>query len=330
MTSCARIVLTSGEPAGIGPDLCIALLQKQQQADIIVLVDPDLITQRAKQLGVSIQLELADLSKPASVAEQGILRYLPIPLAQPVETGVLNSKNSAYVLDLLQQALEGCLSGQFDAVVTAPVHKGVINQADVDFTGHTEFFADGAGVDKVVMMLATSELRVALATTHLPLKDVSEAITKTSLTQVMNIIMASMKEQFAIPAPRVAVCGLNPHAGEGGYLGREEIDVITPVIEKFQTTEAAISGPWPADTVFVKERLSEFDVVLAMYHDQGLPVLKHQGFGKAVNITLGLPFIRTSVDHGTALDLAGSGKASVTSLQSAIDMANTMVKSHSK
>jgi len=327
LSACPRIALTSGEPAGIGPDLCISLAQHQQACDIIVIVDPQLIIDRAETLGLLIKLELADLSQAASIPEQGTLRYLPVELAKPVKAGILNSANSNYVLNTLQLALDGCLDKTFDAVVTAPVHKAIINEAGVSFSGHTEFFADGAGIDQVVMMLATETLRVALATTHLPLVKVSEAITQDSLSRVINIIDNSMKMQFGLPAPRIAVCGLNPHAGEDGHLGREEIDVISPVIERLLAQGLKLSGPWPADTIFVKDKLADFDVILAMYHDQGLPVLKHQGFGKAVNVTLGLPFIRTSVDHGTALELAGSGKAKISSLQAAIDMALNMVES---
>jgi 4-hydroxythreonine-4-phosphate dehydrogenase len=244
-----------------------------------------------------------------------------------VLAGELNPANSRYVLDTLQTALEGSLKGDFDAIVTAPVHKGVINEAGHSFSGHTEFFADGAGVAKVVMMLATHTLRVALATTHLPLNAVSDAITRESLTEVIRITDQSLRQQFGIATPRIAVCGLNPHAGEGGYLGREEIDTIQPVIDRLSEQGIAVSGAWPADTIFNQDKLANYDVVLAMYHDQGLPVLKHHGFGKAVNVTLGLPFIRTSVDHGTALDLAGTGKASATSLQAAVDMALFMANS---
>lgn len=327
MIDCSRIALTVGEPAGIGPDLCVALTQVQQQAEIIAIVDPELIESRAQELGIQLSLELADLNQPASISPQGTLRYLPIKLVNKVKSGQLDKHNSHYVLNSLQLALDGCLDGRFDAVVTAPVHKGIINDAGITFTGHTEFFADGADVDKVVMMLATQELRVALATTHLPLKDVSGAITQKSLSTVIEIIINSMQDQFALSSPKIAVCGLNPHAGEGGHMGREEIDVITPVIEQFKQQGCQVTGPWPADTIFVKDYLNNYDVVLAMFHDQGLPVLKHQGFGQAVNITLGLPFIRTSVDHGTALDLAGSGKATSTSLQAAINMAEFMIKS---
>lgn len=321
MNPCHRIALTAGEPAGIGPDLCIQIAQCQQSSEIVVIADPELLSQRAKQLGLPIKLEPTDLSKPANVPSKGTLRYLPVELAVPVTAGELSSRNSTYVLNTLQLALDGCLEREFDAVVTAPVHKGIINDAGFTFSGHTEFFADGACVEQVVMMLATPALRVALATTHLPLKMVSQAITQESLTRVIEII------HHGLLSPRIAVCGLNPHAGEGGHLGTEEIDVIAPVIERLSMQGINLSGPWPADTIFVQSKLQDYDVVLAMYHDQGLPVLKHQGFGNAVNVTLGLPFIRTSVDHGTALDIAGTGKATISSLQAAIDMANTMIKS---
>jgi len=321
LNACHRIALTAGEPAGIGPDLCVQLAQQQQTCELVVIADPQLLQQRAEQLGLPIKLQLTDLSKPAHAPEKGTLCYLPITLAEPVTAGVLNSANSAYVLHTLQLALEGCLEQTFNAIVTAPVHKGIINDAGFAFSGHTEFFADGVGVEQVVMMLATPTLRVALATTHLPLKMVSQAITQASLTRVIEII------HHGLSSPRIAVCGLNPHAGEGGHLGTEEIEVISPVIERLLKQGIKLSGPWPADTIFVQEKLQDFDVVLAMYHDQGLPVLKHQGFGRAVNVTLGLPFIRTSVDHGTALDIAGTGKATISSLQAAIDMANTMIKS---
>lgn len=327
MSFCPRIILTSGEPAGIGPDLCILLAQQQQKCEIVVLVDPQLIRDRAKILDAHIVLEMTDLSLPANIPKKGVLRYLPIKLSEPVQAGVLNKSNANYVLEMLQFSLDACIKQQFNAVVTAPVHKGIINDAGIKFTGHTEFFSDGAEVRKVVMMLATKSLRVALATTHLPLMEVSKAITRASLYRVVNIINDAMKQQFGINKPRIAVCGLNPHAGEGGHMGREEIDVISPAIEGLSKEGICVSGPWPADTIFVKEKLNDYDVVLAMYHDQGLPVLKHQGFGMAVNITLGLPFIRTSVDHGTALDLAGTGKITITSLQSAVDMAIEMVGS---
>ena len=321
MNRCPRIVLTAGEPAGIGPDLCIQLAQQEQICDLVVIADPELLQQRAVELDLPIKLESADLTAKPTITPKGIIRYLSQQLASPVVAGRLEQENAAYVLATLQTALDGCLDKQFDALVTGPVHKGIINTAGYQFRGHTEFFAEGAGGEKVVMMLATESLRVALATTHIPLKEVSSAITQSSLKQVMMILHESLQTQFGIARPRIAVCGLNPHAGEDGHLGREEIDVIEPVIKELKQRGIAASGPWPADTIFVKDKLQDFDVVLAMYHDQGLPVLKHAGFSKAVNVTLGLPFIRTSVDHGTALDLAGTGKANIGSLQAALDMA---------
>jgi len=327
LSECSRIAITAGEPAGIGPDLCVLLAQKTLECEYIVIADPALLTQRAEQLNLPLKLELADLSQEPQITAHGTLKYLPVELSTTVEAGKLNKHNANYVLNSLQLALEGCLDQRFDAVVTGPVHKGIINEAGVAFSGHTEFFADGAGVDKVVMMLATPTLRVALATTHLPLNQVSEAITQDSLRKVIEITYQSLQQQFGIKNPHIAICGLNPHAGEGGYLGHEEIDVIDPVIEQLKQQGMILSGAWPADTVFVETNLQKFDAVLAMYHDQGLPVLKHQGFGKAVNITLGLPFIRTSVDHGTALDLAGTANVNLGSLQAAIEMADNMIKS---
>jgi len=329
LSSCARIALTAGEPAGIGPELCVQLAQYHHQCELVVIADPLLLSQRADALGLSVRFEQLDLKQAATASQAGVIRYLPVELVTASQAGILDSQNSTYVINTLQIALDGCLSGQFSAMVTAPVHKGIINDANIAFTGHTEFLADGAGVEQVVMMLATESLRVALATTHLPLSEVSAAISQQSLSQVITILNQSMQEQFGIKQPRIAVCGLNPHAGEGGHLGHEEIDVINPVIEQFKQQGLNVSGSWPADTVFVEDKLQDFDVVLAMYHDQGLPVLKHQGFGKAVNITLGLPFIRTSVDHGTALDLAGKGQAKLTSLQAAVEMAISMINSKS-
>ncbi len=330
MNNIPRIALTAGEPAGIGPDLCIQLAQQTLDCQLIVIADPHLLKQRAEQLGLSVNLKEFDTNSPRIKHEAGSLVYLPVYLEQDSMAGELNSQNSAYVVQTLQVALEGCLSNEFDAVVTGPVHKGIINDAGIAFTGHTEFFADGAGVDKVVMMLATDELQVALVTTHLPLAEVSKAITSDNVRETVQIINTSFSQQFATVQPKIAVCGLNPHAGENGHMGREEIDVIIPVIEELKKLNPNISGPWPADTIFVKEKLANFDVVLAMYHDQGLPVLKHNGFGRAVNITLGLPFIRTSVDHGTALDLAGTGNADIGSLQTAIDMAIRMSQPENK
>jgi len=324
LSQCSRIALTAGEPAGIGPDLCVQLAQVEQQSDIIVIADPVVLSQRAEQLGLPLKLQQADLSQPTSITQSGTIRYLPLDCPNKVLPGYLDSQNSSYVLSTLQRAMDGCMQGEFDAMVTAPVHKGVINDAGMVFTGHTEFLAEGADVNQVVMMLVTATLRVALATTHLPLKDVSNAISRASLTSVIEILNHSLQYQFGINQPNIAVCGLNPHAGEGGYLGQEEIETISPVIKQLSEAGIGVTGPWPADTVFVPNQLQAFDVVLAMYHDQGLPVLKHLGFGEAVNITLGLPFIRTSVDHGTALDLAGTGRADIGSLVAAIVMAENM------
>ncbi len=326
MNNCPRIALTAGEPAGIGPDLCVQIACYQQHCELVVIADPSLLQQRADSLGIPISMEPVNLHCPPAPPPVGTIRYLSVDLAVVSVAGILDSSNVNYVLNILQTALDGCLTGQFDAVVTAPVNKAIINRANIAFTGHTEFLAAGSGVCKVVMMLATPSLRVALATTHLPLHAVSSAINHESLRHSIEIIHQHLIRYFAITTPRIAVCGLNPHAGENGHLGLEEIEIIAPVIRQFINQGISVSGPWPADTLFVKEKLQSFDVVLAMYHDQGLPVLKHQGFGQAVNITLGLPFIRTSVDHGTALDLAGTGKATTTSLQMAVDMAVMMTK----
>jgi len=327
---CPRIVVTAGEPAGIGPELCVQLAQYQQQCEIVIIADPELLRQCSESLGIDVVLEELDPTKPATVNDKKHLKYIPVKLADTVQPGQLNQKNAHYVLQSLQLALDGCLMKQYDAVVTAPVQKSIINDAGVNFTGHTEFFADGANCEQVVMMLATPTLRVALATTHIPLNKISQAITQDSLKRIITIIHTSLQQLSGIDKPRIAVCGLNPHAGENGHLGMEEITIISPVIEQLSLQGVSLSGPWPADTIFVKEKLDQYDVVLAMYHDQGLPVLKHQGFGKAVNITLGLPFIRTSVDHGTALAIAGTGKASISSLQAAVDMAVDMAKNRAK
>lgn len=324
MITVPRLALTAGEPAGIGPDLCIQLAQHVQSCQLIIIASPELLEDRAKQLNLPVKLIDYNPQMPKAVAEPGTLIVCSESLDTTVQAGILNSQNSKYVVNCLQRALNGCLAKEFDGVVTGPVHKGVINDAEIEFTGHTEFFADGANIDKVVMMLATDELRVALVTTHLPLSAVSAAITKQNVTKTLSIINSSFKQQFGKENPRIAVCGLNPHAGENGHMGTEEIEVISPVIEELKKNNPNISGPWPADTIFVKEKLADYDVIVAMYHDQGLPVLKHNGFGRAVNITLGLPFIRTSVDHGTALDLAGTGHADIGSLLTAIDMAVEM------
>ncbi|MDD7805041.1 MAG: 4-hydroxythreonine-4-phosphate dehydrogenase PdxA [Endozoicomonas sp. (ex Botrylloides leachii)] len=321
---CPRLAITAGEPAGIGPDLCLMLAQQQHHAQQIVIADPELLAYRAAELGIKVTLTLFDKNDytPARVGE---LLVSPISMLAPCSAGQLNPENSAYVLQILKTATKGCLSGQFDAMVTAPIHKGAINEGGFPFTGHTEYLAELTNTDRVVMMLATEGLRVGLATTHLPLSDVPKAITPTCLTEVLNILHWSLHNHFHIDNPCILVCGLNPHAGEGGHLGMEEIEVITPVIDTLKKQGLNLIGPLPADTLFTPDKLAHCDAVLAMYHDQGLPVLKYKGFGNAANITLGLPIIRTSVDHGTALELAGTGKASIGSMITAIDMAISMI-----
>lgn len=326
MTPVYRIALTPGEPAGIGPDLAVMLAQQVQPYEVVVIADPQLLQTRAQQLGLPLrlrELNLQDEPRPNVVGE---LTVLPISLAEPVVSGKLNVNNAPYILRTLDAAIEGCVAGHFAALVTGPVQKSIINDAGIAFSGHTEYLAEKTQTDKVVMMLATEGLRVALATTHLPLKDVAAAITETELTQVTEILQRDMQIQFGIAEPRILVCGLNPHAGEGGHLGREEIEVIEPVLTRLRKRGMNLIGPLPADTLFTPKYLDHADAVLAMYHDQGLPVLKYKGFGQAVNITLGLPITRTSVDHGTALDLAGTGKADMGSLRTALSYALAMVE----
>jgi 4-hydroxythreonine-4-phosphate dehydrogenase len=326
MTYCYRIALTPGEPAGIGPDLIITLAQQAQAHEIVAIADPHLLQTRAQQLGFHLQLReinLHDIPRPSAAGE---LAILPVALAEPAIPGKLNVRNAPYILHTLDAAIEGCVAGHFAALVTGPVQKSIINDAGIAFSGHTEYLAEKTHTAKVVMMLATDGLRVALATTHLPLKDVAAAITEAELTQVTEILHRDMQVQFGIVQPRILVCGLNPHAGEGGHLGREEIDIIEPVLKQLRARGMNLIGPLPADTLFTPKYLDHADAVLAMYHDQGLPVLKYKGFGQAVNITLGLPIIRTSVDHGTALDLAASGKADLGSLRTALSYALAMVQ----
>ena len=316
------LALTTGEPAGIGPDLCIALSQQALPCRLSVLGDVDVLRARAAQLGITVSFITGD-AVPAH--QTGTLHVRHIPVAVPVTAGMLDTGNSAHVLALLDAAIEGCMNGAYHAVVTAPVHKGVINDAGFAFTGHTEYLADHSGTGRVVMMLAGGGLRVALATTHLPLREVADAITGPLLDEVIRILHADLQNKLGIAAPRILVAGLNPHAGESGHLGREEIDVIEPALDRLRGEGMDLVGPLPADTLFSRIRHEPCDAVLAMYHDQGLPVLKYASFGTGVIVTLGLPFIRTSVDHGTALDLAGSGRAEVGSLLAAIDMALDMV-----
>ncbi|MDI9220448.1 4-hydroxythreonine-4-phosphate dehydrogenase PdxA [Pantoea sp. EA-12] len=327
MASNYRVVITPGEPAGIGPDLTVQLAQLDWPVELVVCADGNLLRQRASQLGLPLMLRDYQPGVAAQPQQAGTLTVLQIDTAQPVTPGELTVANGHYVLETLARACDGCLNGEFAALITGPVHKGVINDAGIPFTGHTEFFADRAGGDRVVMMLATEELRVALATTHLPLKDVSDAITRDSLHEVITILHQDLQQKFGLAQPHIFVCGLNPHAGESGHMGREEIDTIIPALDELRQQGIQLTGPLPADTLFQPKYLQHADAVLAMYHDQGLPVLKFQGFGRAVNITLGLPFIRTSVDHGTALELAGQGKAEPGSFITALNLAITMIKS---
>lgn len=320
-----RIAVTPGEPAGIGPDLIISLAQEQWNAQLVVYCDRSVLESRASQLGLPLTLIPFD-DTIEDIQPAGTLYLQQIDLATPVVAGELNSDNGHYVVETLRQACEANMQGGFDAVVTGPVNKSIINKAGVSFSGHTEYFAHQSNTMDVVMLLSTEGLNVALATTHIPLEYVSRAITRDRLHKVIHIINTDLKLKFGIRNPHIYVCGLNPHAGEGGHLGKEELVTIIPALEELRAEGLNITGPLPADTIFQPKYLDDADVVLAMYHDQGLPVLKYKGFGASVNITLGLPFIRTSVDHGTACDLAGTGTADAGSfrkaLQKAIELAN--------
>ncbi|MGX2038815.1 4-hydroxythreonine-4-phosphate dehydrogenase PdxA [Methylocaldum sp. MU1018] len=315
----ARILLTTGEPAGIGPDLCVQIAQRELACDLTVIGDPLLLAKRAEQLDLGLEIRAPEAGG-IEAHRPGSLKVWPTANTADPTCGRLSVANAPYVLETISSGVTACLEGRFDALVTAPVHKGIINQAGIAFTGHTEFIAAISG-GHPVMMLAAPGLRVALATTHLPLAEVSRNITRERLSAVLATLDRDLTARFGITAPRVLVCGLNPHAGEGGHLGREEIEIIEPVLETLRRKGMNLIGPLPADTLFLPKYLRNADAVLAMYHDQGLPVLKYAGFGRAVNITLGLPIVRTSVDHGTALDLAGNGKADAGSLEAAIDEA---------
>ncbi len=324
-----QLAVTPGEPAGIGPDLLVQLVQDASRlpvdCELVAVADPDLLAQRALALGLPLVTSIWQPGNSCKRANSHI-NVLPIPLASPSIAGKLDTANAAYVLQTLRSAAQACVNGDVQAMVTAPVHKGIINDAGIAFSGHTEFLAEFCHVDQTVMMLATPGLRVALATTHLPLRAVADAITAPLLRRVIGILHQDLRDKFGITNPRILVCGLNPHAGEGGHLGREEIDIIEPVLHDMRSKGMHLIGPLPADTLFTEKYLSQCDAVLAMYHDQGLPVLKYKGFGRASNITLGLPIIRTSVDHGTALDLAATGKADGGSLLSAIETACLMAR----
>lgn len=325
-----RIAITAGEPTGIGPDICIMLAQQPRPTGQVVIADPVMLEQRAAMLGLPLYIRTFDPDLAISIDQQdepGLLTVLPVSCDRDVHCGQPDPENAAYVLETLRIAARGCQEGVFDALVTAPVHKGIINDAGFTFTGHTEFLQDESRTDHVVMMLATPGLRVALVTTHLPLVQVPKAITPTNVEKILRIVHTELRRSFAINDPRLLVCGLNPHAGEGGHLGHEDDEIIAPVLELLRREEMQLLGPLPADTLFIPKYLDNADAVVAMYHDQGLPVLKYKGFGNAVNITLGLPYVRTSVDHGTAVDLAGSGRAETGSLRYAIETAANMIAS---
>ncbi len=320
----APIAITAGEPAGIGPDLCIQLAQAPLPVEWVVIADPELLRLRAQQLNLDVKIERYDAALAPSIVPVGTVRVVALDCPYPDVCGKPDAANVDYLLDTLRLAVSGCIDGRFAAMVTGPLHKGIINDAGVAFSGHTEFLADESDTEQVVMMLTTAGLRVALVTTHLPLIEISTAITSKVLEGNLRIVENELKKHFGIKVPRILVCGLNPHAGEGGHLGTEEQETIIPVMEKLRAEGFQLQGPLPADTAFIPARIATTDVIVAMYHDQGLPVLKHLGFGNAVNITLGLPFIRTSVDHGTAFDLAGKGGANIGSLQTAITTAIEM------
>ena len=320
-----RLAISVGEPAGIGPDLCALLARRPHGAELVAVADPNLLQARARARGMELILEPLVPDAPPQPQPAGRLKVLPVPLNAPVSPGKLDTANAGYVLEALSRCVRGCQSGTFAALVTGPLHKGVINDAGTAFSGHTEFLALLTG-GHPVMMLAAPGLRVALVTTHLPLRSVADAITPERLETVTRILHRDLTVRFRLTDPRILVCGLNPHAGEGGHLGREEIEVIEPVLARLRQQGLNLVGPLPADTLFTPKNLQGADAVLAMYHDQGLPVLKHLGFGRAVNITLGLPVVRTSVDHGTALDLAGSGPVDPSSLEAAVTTAIEMTR----
>ncbi len=319
-----RIAVTPGEPAGIGPDLAIAMAQQAWSEQIIVVASPELLKERAAALGADIKFIEYDVNQAPAPQVANTMTVLPVALDVPCVAGQLDAANGHYVVETLRIACEKNINGEFDAVVTGPVHKGLINQAGIAFSGHTEYFAHQANCSDVVMMLATEGLRVALVTTHIPLAYVSKAITPERLTKVTNILNQDLITKFGIKTPKIYVCGINPHAGEGGHLGREEIEVMEPTLEQLRAEGVNVIGPLPADTIFQDKYLKDADAILSMYHDQGLPVLKYKGFGNSVNITLGLPFIRTSVDHGTAVELAGSNQADPGSFYQAINTAITL------
>lgn len=323
-----RILITPGEPAGIGPDVTIAIAADNWPAELVVVADPDLMQERASQLKLPLRLKIIDLDHPPLPHQPGTLNIIPVSLNQRTIAGQLNNVNADYVIRTLTKAADICISGDASGIVTAPVNKEVINTANIPFPGHTEFFAAHADVPHTVMLFVTPTMKVALATTHLPLNKVATAITKDLLRLTLSTLRQGLKEQFHLSNPRMLVCGLNPHAGEGGYLGREEIEVITPLLNELREEGYHLEGPLPADTIFTPKYLAKADAILSMYHDQGLPVVKSLSFGHSVNVTLGLPYIRTSVDHGTALDLAGTGLAEADSLKAALRLAIQLSTKH--
>jgi len=324
-----RIAITPGEPAGIGPDLAIAIAQQSWPVEMVVVASKTLMSERAKNLGLPLTLIDYDPNISPQPQQAGTLTILSVDMGEPCIPGELNAQNGTYVIETLRIASEKNISGEFDAIVTGPVHKGLINQSGIAFSGHTEYFALQANCSDVVMMLATEGLRVALVTTHIPLAYVSKAITAERLQKVTRILHNDLKTKFGISEPKIYVCGINPHAGEGGHLGKEEIEVMIPALDELKAEGINTIGPLPADTIFQEKYLSDADAILTMYHDQGLPVLKYKGFGSSVNITLGLPFIRTSVDHGTALELAGTNSADSGSFVEAINTAISLANNQS-
>ena len=320
-----RILITAGEPAGIGPDLIIKLSQIEHHYDLTIIGDPDLLNERAKLLSVPLRITtISDDNISNVISNKNLLKVLPVKLKTKSAPGILDVKNAAYIIDMLNIACKYCLENKFDALVTTPIQKSIINDSGIKFSGHTEYLAKICNINLPVMLLACNEFRIALVTTHLPLSDVSKTISSERIKNIIDIVINDMSKRFGVTHPRITVCGLNPHAGEDGYLGTEEKKIITPLINALIKNGYNISGPIPADTAFLEKERQKTDVYICMYHDQGLPVLKTLGFGETVNITLGLPIIRTSVDHGTALQLAGTGDAQCNSLLAAIKIAETM------
>lgn len=325
MKTLPRIIITPGEPAGVGPDVTVKIAQQHWPAELIIVADPELLTSRAKILNLPLTLEKIDFTKPPTRHVPGALKIFPVELNTPSTAGTANVENAAYVLKCLETATDFCLEKKAAALVTGPVNKSIINDAGIAFTGHTEFLANRCRSNDVIMLFVADQIKVALVTTHLPLAQVPAAITEKKLTQTIKLLHAELQKQFALTNPKILVCGLNPHAGENGHLGQEEITTIIPVLEKLRAENIDVAGPLPADTIFTEKYLSQADAILAMYHDQALPVVKYLGFGHAVNVTLGLPIIRTSVDHGTAFDVAGTEQADAGSLVAAIELAIQLV-----